>query len=165
MSKELDRFVLEELFVTSTLRNLTIAAGVTALTALIAIASMTPSASASSADDKKYDLQMSVSKSLLKKGEEGTVTITISPREGFELKTATPFKALLVGSQTLELSRTTFNNKDFADPKAAAKSVQSSFIPAQTGQQSISADLTFFICNDELCERLKDQAKVDFNVK
>ncbi len=140
-----------------------IVSGIAVLGAVVAIAlSFVDSVSASA---KIYSISTTLDKSSIKAGEKANFTLTITPKDGYVMKVDTPFKAILEGTAMVEIARDQFSNKDFADPKAPAKSIKTDFTAVRAGKQSISADLTFFICNDQLCERLKDTAEVEFDVK
>jgi len=123
------------------------------------------SASEQQAQGKKYTLKVETSPEAVAKAKAATYKITITPKEGFLLKTVTPFKAKLSSSTGIEIAKAAFTAKDFDDPKAAAKSVSTSITCKSAGQNEIDADLTFFICNDELCERFKEKPKLTFAVK
>ncbi len=113
---------------------------------------------------KRYSIASSVNPTTLKAKSDGTFSITITPAEGFVLKTATPFKAKLVGSEGVELEKVKFSNKDFKDAQAAAKTVETTLKASKAGSHSVKAALTFFVCDDTLCERFKDSADVQFKV-
>ena len=88
--------------------------------------------------------------------------LTITPKEGWVLKTETPFKALLSATEDIELPQVKFSSKDFVDAKAAPKTILTSFTAKKAGAHSIDASLTFFVCSETICKRQKDAAKCTF---
>lgn len=96
------------------------------------------------------------SKDTVKVGSAGQCDLTITPAEGHVLKTVTPFKGKLSAPAALALTQDTYAAKDFIDSNAFAKTIAAKFTAKEAGESSIKADLTFFICNDELCKRYQD---------
>jgi len=115
--------------------------------------------------EKKYSVAVAAEPQAVAKDKDAKYKITITPKDGFVLKTATPFAAKLTSPTGCKLTKTSFNNKEFDDPKAIAKSVSTAFKAAAAGKHEISADLTFFICNETLCERFKEKPQLTFDVK
>lgn len=113
----------------------------------------------------KYTLEVKSDPAEVKQGAKATYEITITPAEGYVLKVETPFKATLKSSDGLTLEKTKFSAKDFADPKAPSKSVKTAFSASKAGPAEIQADVTFFICNDQLCERFQAEPKLTLSVK
>ena len=100
--------------------------------------------------------------------------LTITPKDGWVLKTDTPFKAKLASHENLDLPKAKFiakekgfvwTSKDFVDAKATPKTILTSFTAKVAGPYSLNADLTFFVCSDTICKRQKDAAKCNFEVK
>ena len=126
--------------------------------------------SADAADDKsaakkKYAVALGATPAKVVKDKEAKVKVTITPADGYVLKVETPFKAKLSCADGIEITKDSFSAKDFDDPKAAAKSVTTAFKATAAGKAEISADLTFFICNENLCERFKEKPQMSFSVK
>lgn len=117
------------------------------------------------ADPQKFTLGVNIEPEAVQKDQSAKVRVTITPASGYVLKVETPFQAKLGGSSGVVLQKTEFSAKDFEDPNASAKSVTTAFKANTPGSASIEADLTFFICNDTLCERFKAKPTVTFAVK
>ena len=96
-------------------------------------------------------------------GTEAPCNLTITPKEGWVLKTETPFKLELAAKEGITLARVTFSSKDFVDPKKPAKTVATLFNAAKAGKHGIDAKLTFFVCSDTICKRQKDKAQCTFD--
>jgi len=104
-------------------------------------------------------------KEAVKVGVPGRCDLTITPAEGHVLKTVTPFKGKLTASASIALTQDTYAAKDFLDAKAFAKTITAKFTAKEAGESSIKADLTFFICNDELCKRYQDATSCSTKVE
>lgn len=115
--------------------------------------------------EKKYSVAVTAEPQDVIKDKDAKYKITITPKEGFVLKTETPFTAKLASSTGCKLAKAKFSSKDFDDPKSVAKSVSTTFKASAAGKHEISADLVFFICNETLCERFKEKPQLTFDVK
>lgn len=131
-------------------RSLTMA--LTTVAMLVGLSSL-----ALASEAKPYSVAFT-SKDTVKVGAAGQCDLTITPAEGHVLKTVTPFKGKLSAPAAVALSQDTYAAKDFIDAKAFAKTIAAKFTAKEAGESSIKADLTFFICNDELCKRYQDAA-------
>lgn len=114
--------------------------------------------------EKKYTIAVVAEPQAVVRDKDAKYKITITPKKNFVLKTETPFTAKLTSSTGCKLAKDKFSNKEFDDPKAVAKSVSTVF-KAAAGKHEISADLTFFICDETLCERFKEKPQLTFEVK
>ena len=94
----------------------------------------------------------------VKAGAESSCKLTIKPAAGHVLKTETPFKAMLKSTDAVKVAKEKYTAKDFVDAKSLEKSIATKFTAAAAGKHTLNADLTFFICNDEVCKRFKDKA-------
>lgn len=124
--------------------------------ALIAVVLMLGSAGHALASEAKPYSVAFTSKDAVKVGATGQCDLTITPAEGHVLKTVTPFKGKLSSTETIALTQDTYAAKDFIDAKAFAKTIAAKFTGKAAGDANIKADLTFFICNAELCKRYQD---------
>ena len=129
-------------------RSLTIA--LTSMAMLVGASSL-----ALASEAKPYSVAFTA-KETVKVGAPGQCDLTITPAEGHVLKTVTPFKGKLTAPASVALTQDTYAAKDFLDAKAFAKTISAKFTAKEAGESSIKADLTFFICNDELCKRYQD---------
>ena len=127
----------------------------------IIAASVMLSTTAMAADDTNtadwYSLNYDAA-GAIKAGAESSCKLTIKPAAGHVLKTETPFKAMLKGSDGVKVEKEKYTAKDFVDPESAQKSIATKFTAAAAGKHTLNADLTFFVCNDEVCKRFKDKA-------
>ena len=118
------------------------------------------------ADDTSnlYDLSYTVEGDVAA-GKSGACSLTITPKGKQTLKTNTPFKAMVKGSDGVTVSKDKYTAKDFVDEKAAAKTIKTEFTASKSGEGAVNADLTFFLCTDEICKRYKAAAACGFKAK
>ena len=133
----------------------------TAVTAILALA--LPALAAEG--EKNYTFELSANPSPSANNAASTFSLTIAPKTGWVLKNETPFKVTLSASDGLELAQQKFSSKDFKDPKATSKTIATTFKASANGEQKISADLTFFLCSKEICQRFKDTAELGVQIK
>ena len=121
---------------------------------------------AMAADDTSalYDLVYQVEGEVAS-GKTGACSLTITPKGKQTLKTNTPFKAMVKGSDGVAVSKDKYTAKDFVDEKAEAKTIKTEFTASKAGEGTVNADLTFFLCTDEICKRYKAAAACGFKAK
>ena len=127
------------------------------------------SATADAADKKEkktfYVVEASMTPSALKNGTQANWHITITPEGEWVLKTETPFKVTVTASENLQLSKNKFSAKDFKDPKAKAKQIETAVTVQGPGDAFVQADLVFFLCNPQICERHTETIRSAFVVQ
>jgi hypothetical protein len=111
-----------------------------------------------------YDLTYAV-KGDVTSGKAGACALTITPKGKQTLKTTTPFKAMVKGSEGVTPAKEKYTAKDFVDEKAPAKTIETAFTPSKAGEGTVNANLTFFLCTDEICKRYKADAACGFKAK
>ena len=114
---------------------------------------------------KKYAIATTAAPEAVKVNQPATYRLTITPAEGYVMKVETPFTANLTGSANLALGKNTFGKDDFEDPRAEAKSITTTVTPGSKGKATVDTDVTFFICDEDLCERFKEKTQVAVNVQ
>lgn len=124
----------------------------------------TPAAERAPEPAKEYRIELSQPRAMTV-GASTDCVLTITPSAPWVLKRETPFEAKLTASEGLKLGKSKLGAKDFVDPKTSAKSVKTACVASTAGSHTLSADLTFFLCTDEICKRMTDrlQASVDAN--
>ena len=98
-------------------------------------------------------------------GKAATCALTITPKGKQTLKTNTPFKAMVKGSEGVAVTKEKYTAKDFVDEKTPAKTIETQFTAQKAGAGSVNANLTFFLCTDEICKRYKADAACGFKAK
>ena len=111
-----------------------------------------------------YDLTYAVTGDITS-GKTATCALTITPKGKQTLKTNTPFKAMVKGSDGVTPAKEKYTAKDFVDEKTPQKTIQTEFTASKAGEGSVNANLTFFLCTDEICKRYKADAACGFKAK
>jgi hypothetical protein len=113
---------------------------------------------------KPYQLHAGIIPSELKVEGPGRFELTITPEAPYLLKVETPFKVVLSASDGLQLAKTELTAKDFVDQKTPAKTVVGELVAKKKGEQQLTAELTFFLCTDEICQRFTDRVTTTVKV-
>lgn len=112
-------------------------------------------------DDKKanknYTVVATTNPEAVKKDAAATYAITITPKAPWVLKPETPLKITLAPSDGLKVDKTTLTGKDLVDAKAEAKSVTTGVAAGAAGEHKIAADMSFFLCKEDICQRFQDK--------
>ena len=111
-----------------------------------------------------YDVSVNTTPASPKVGDSIQYNITITPIEPQVLKVETPFKTSLSATAGLKLEQEKFASKDFVDPKTAAKSLQTKAKVLASGKQAITAEMSFFLCTKEICQRYEHKVQHELNV-
>ena len=114
---------------------------------------------------KSYTLAATVTPAAPKKDGPATWALTITPKAPYVLKTSTPLTVSLKPTATVRLDKATLKGADIVDGNSAAKTVRTGFSANAAGDAGISADVTFFLCTDAICQRFKDAVQTRFKVE
>ena len=117
------------------------------------------------AEAQPYALTASTVPKEVAVGTAAQYQLSLAPKPGWVLKTVTPFKVGLSGSDGLKLDKTKFASSDFVDPKTDTKVLQTGISALSPGKKTVTADLSFFLCTPELCQRFTDKNVLEINVK
>ena len=115
--------------------------------------------------NEAYDLAVSVEPGPHTAGAEGAYRVTITPKGEWVLKTSTPFKAKLTASDNVTLAKAELGVDDFDDPKSAAKSASCSVKLGGAGPATVNADLSFFLCTEQICQRYKAKHELSLTIE
>ena len=117
------------------------------------------------ADDAKkppYTLDVQGTTKQCKAGSSGVFALHIKPAEGYYIHPKAPLKIKL-DAKGLALKKSKLGRKDAKDAKSKAPRFEVSFGAKESGDHSIGADATFFVCSADICER--KTAKLQIPVK
>ncbi len=116
------------------------------------------------ADSGKYSIDTAGTTTKIKQGAHGQLKLAIKPSEGHYVSPEAPLKITLA-AESLTLAKTTVGRADLDDPKAKAPSFKVDLTaPAKAGAGKITADVTFFLCNETICERQTEKVAVAVSV-
>ncbi|MBI5509527.1 MAG: hypothetical protein HY903_12315 [Deltaproteobacteria bacterium] len=114
--------------------------------------------------DKPYVITPAAQPSPIGVGKPCEYQLTIAPKAPWALKTSTPLKVALRPSDGLKLAKATLSAADVVDPKPEAKTLRTDCEVVKGGTQAVSADLSFFLCTDQICQRYIDKANLQMQV-
>jgi len=112
---------------------------------------------------KDYELKVNHPSSVTA-GQDTAYAITIVPKGEWKLKDTTPFKVILHTSDGVRPKQIKFNAKDFKDGEGSARGIETTFI-APSGHHFIEAEMAFFLCTAEICQRFTAKPHSAFSAK
>lgn len=125
------------------------------------LASAQPNAAA---EDKKYEIDVSHTTKEIKPGDSGMFHLLIKPAEGFKVSTEAPLKIELA-SKELKLHKSQLTVKDAKDMKAKSPEFGVKFGAPNACSTSIEVNASFFVCDENICERKKEKISVPVAVR
>lgn len=112
---------------------------------------------------KLYRVEASASP--VKAGETGTFHVAIRPTGEAHVKPETPFKGKISATGPIEVSKTEIGYADHSKIENQGPVFDIPFQAKATGSGELKADLTFFVCTAELCQRTTNQVSVPVQVQ
>jgi hypothetical protein len=91
--------------------------------------------------------------------------LAIKPTAPWVLKNTTPLKVTLATTEELKVAKPTLTAADLIDAPDASKAVASECEGVRPGATKVNADLSFFLCTEEICQRYTDKAELSIEVK
>lgn len=125
------------------------------------LASAQPNANAA---DKKYSIDVSETTKAVKPGEDGMFRLHIKAADGFKVSTEAPLKIAL-DSKELKLHKTKLSVKDAKDKTAKSPEFGVKFVAPNECSTSIEVDASFFVCDENICERKKEKLSIPVSVR
>ena len=102
----------------------------------------------------------------LNKGKSGELAVTISAREGWKLSLEAPLSIKLTAPGNISLKKTKLGVKDAAPDKAKKNySFPTTVTGTASGTAKVEANITYFMCTEEVCKRFKAKKEVALQVK
>lgn len=114
---------------------------------------------------KEYTIAATVAPEGPAVGAQAELKITITPFAPWVLKKETPFAIALAPSDGVTLTKKAMTAKDFVDPNAPAKTIKTALVASAPGAQKVAADMSFFLCTEVMCKRMKNKLEVNFQAK
>lgn len=117
----------------------------------------------SEADGKKYEIDISETSREVSQGDKGTFQLRIQARPGYKVSQEAPLKIKLK-SEGLALKKSLLEAKDAKSKKWTSPEFAVAFSAEETGAQNIDVDAVFFVCDERICERKKEELSVPISV-
>jgi hypothetical protein len=131
---------------------------------LVAGAANPPAPAAAKPEAKDYVLTVTAPPPAAP-GGSAEVVLAITPKAPWVLKLDTPFSATVSAPAGLTVEKARLDAKDFVDPKAETKAVKAVVRADTPGEHTVTTELSFFLCTDVMCKRLKDSGSAKVIVK
>lgn len=112
---------------------------------------------------KLYRVEASASP--VKAGETGTFHVAIRPNGDAHVKPETPFRGKISATGPLTVSKTQIGYTDHVKVENQGPVFEIPFQATGPGAGELKADLTFFVCTAELCQRTTNQVSVPVQVQ
>jgi len=111
-----------------------------------------------------FKVDTSASSKTVKVGEAGQLAIHIQPLNGTKVHPDAPLSVKLSAPEGLAVDSKKLGRKNVKDKKAKDPVLETGVTGKTKGKQEVTADLTFFLCTDTACDRVKQQVKVAVEV-
>jgi hypothetical protein len=115
--------------------------------------------------DKPYTLAPAAEPAPVGTGKPCQYRLSITPKAPWELKTSTPLKVQLAATAGLKLAKKTLTWQDAGESQGTAKMVQTGCEGQSAGSQKVDAELSFFLCTEEICQRHTDKVSLSVQVQ
>lgn len=113
---------------------------------------------------KDFDIQFSNASTPIKSGVDSQLVITIVPKNSWIVKSTTPLNITLSATPAVKFTKTKLDTKDLLpEQKPPTETVGVTFSAPQKGAYTIHADMSFFLCTEQVCQRFT--AKREHKIK
>lgn len=112
-----------------------------------------------------YRLDTSSTTSELEVGKEGTFSIVIEPKNGTKIHPQAPLEVKLGSPAGVKVAKGKLGRGDVQDKEAKSPDMRTALHGEKRGEYVVEADVSFFLCTDEWCQRMTDRVAVPVRVK
>lgn len=124
-------------------------------------------------DDKKkdratkddYRIDTSGSSSEVTVGADGVIKLVLTPKNGTKIHPQAPLEVKLSEPDGIKLEKRKLSRGDISDKKAKDPTLSTELSGQKAGSYSVNADVSFFLCTDEWCQRMTDRVSIPIKVK
>lgn len=95
---------------------------------------------------------------------QGKLSILIKPGDGLKVHPDAPLEIKLKTSNGLRSSKNKLGRGDVVDAKSTAPELACDINANAAGAQTVDAELSFFLCSDSWCQRMKDRVTINVEV-
>ncbi len=143
----------------------TVAASVPALAGDDADKPGAPPAKKDRATKDDYKIDVSGSSSEVKVGEDGVIKLVLVPKNGTKIHPQAPLEVKLSEPDGIQLEKRKLGRGDVADKAAKDPSLSTAVSGRKAGSYNVDADVSFFLCTDEWCQRMTDRVSIPVKVR
>lgn len=139
---------------------------------LVALAASLPALAADDAAPKKrdratkddYRIDVSGSSAELQVGQDGVIKLVLVPKNGTKIHPQAPLEVKLSEPDGIQLEKRKLGRGDVADKEAKDPALSTAVSGRKAGSYSVDADVSFFLCTDEWCQRMTDRVSIPMKV-
>jgi hypothetical protein len=114
---------------------------------------------------KAYRIETSKGPIKVKKGETGQAKVTVVPRSDAHVSPEAPISVTLSAGPALELPKQKLGRPDAKPTEVKGVEFDVPFVGKQIGKDELTAQVSFFICTEKLCERQKREVALAVEVE
>ena len=118
---------------------------------------------ADAGNDTLYALEATASPKALQEGGKGSISLEIKSKEGAHVSAEAPLKVTLAGTN-VKIEKDKLSRADAQPGTAESPKFVIPFTALAKGAASVDADVVFFICTENLCERQAKKISVPLTV-
>lgn len=126
----------------------------------------------SAQDEKKdratkddYKIEVSGSTAELAVGADGVIQVVLVPKNGTKIHPQAPLEVKLSEPEGLKLHKRKLSRGDVADKEAKSPALSTKVTAQKAGAHKVNADVSFFLCTDEWCQRMTDRVAIPVKVQ
>jgi hypothetical protein len=116
------------------------------------------------ATKEDYTLDTSRSSAEIKVNENGTFSLIIKAKPGLKIHPDAPLEVKFKPAKGLAPAKAKLTRKDVVDEKSKTPELKVALKATEAGKRELEAKVSFFLCTDEWCQRMKDTVQVAVNV-
>lgn len=111
-----------------------------------------------------YRIDVSGSSSEVRVGDDGVIKLVLVPKNGTKIQPQAPLEVKLSEPDGLVVEKRKLGRGDLADKDAKEPSLSTSVRGQKAGSYAVDADVSFFLCTDEWCQRMTDRVSIPVKV-
>jgi hypothetical protein len=112
-----------------------------------------------------YSVHTSGTTSEIEVGKPGTFSLVIHPKNGTKIHPQAPLEVKVNVPSGMRVDKGKLGRGDMHDKEAASPDLRTALHGEKDGQYSIEADVSFFLCTDEWCQRMTDRVSIPVRVR
>lgn len=95
----------------------------------------------------------------------GTVSVVIQPQHGLKVHPEAPLTVTLAAGGPIAIAKDKLTRGDVVDAAAAAPELKTEVRATGTGAGQIAGEVSFFLCSEKKCKRMKQKFKIAVDAK
>lgn len=128
-----------------------------------------PGASTPTAEDKAtkddYELDTSGTDAKIKVNADGQFSLVVKPKNGKKVHPDAPLEVIFKDPKGVKPAKNKLGRSDVVDKASHAPEVRTKVRGEKVGATVLEANVSFFLCTDAWCQRMKDRVAVPMTVE